>query len=121
VLLLVPLLLASRTPASTLYACASMGSVQAECCCPHSASEQQTSISRSCCCELRTFATALPSASLRSESPAPVLVARWFEPGRLERLHVIEHVSLSSGVTRVQTVESRAGPSFVILHRRLLI
>jgi hypothetical protein len=124
VLVFVPLLLAGRGPASTLYACAAMGSVQAECCCPDFAAESgPAQLSRSCCCERVTLASVLPSASLRAEWPAPVVsvLVRWLEPAAPRRARLVGPVPLASGVARARTVESRAGPSVVILHRRLLI
>jgi hypothetical protein len=123
-LLFVPLLLAGRGPASTLYACAAMGSVQAACCCPELAAESgPAQLARSCCCERVTLASVLPSASLRAEWPAPIAteLVRWFAPDKIEHARLSGHVAAASGVARARTVESRAGPSVVILHRRLLI
>jgi hypothetical protein len=124
VFLFVPLLLAGRGPASTLYACAAMGSVQAECCCPELAAESgPAQLARSCCCERVTLASVLPSASLRAEWPAPVAaeLVRWLAPDKLEHARLPVQVAGGTGMARARTVESRAGPSVVILHRRLLI
>lgn len=124
VLLFVSLLLAGRGPASALYACAAMGSVRAECCCPDLAAESGAAeLSRSCCCERVPLASTLPNASLRAEWPAPVssVLVRWLPPDAPQQAYLVGHVAAATGIARMRTVESRAGPSVVILHRRLLI
>jgi hypothetical protein len=121
--LFVPLLLAGSGPAGVLYACAAMGSVQAACCCPEHADEPSPArVSRACCCERITLAGTLPGASLPSEWSAPLAVAlwRWHEPAKLSRPEPLAHAA-ATRAARLRTAEPRAGPSAVILHRRLLI
>jgi hypothetical protein len=121
--LFVPLLLAGSGPAGALYACAAMGTVQAVCCCPELAGEPgPPRLSRACCCERITMAGALPGASLPSEWSAPLAVTlwRWLEPQKLSRPAQLAH-AVATQAARIRTAQPRAGPSVVILHRRLLI
>lgn len=122
--LIAPVLVASAGVQSVLYACGPMQQLRAQCCCGPSRDKAPlwATLARSCCAKI-VVETALAPGSAQSvcaDEPTPRALA--LAPALpLRTARAARALATPSRVCPARVGEPRAGPSPIILHRRLLI
>lgn len=106
-----------------LFRCELTDTALSTCCCPGAEEQESASISRACCCSVEQVEASLPTGSPAPEKFADVsYVPHAWQPTPVvptwRAVAVRQHQS--AGMNRYAE-RTRAGPSLIIVNRRLLI
>ncbi|HKO93681.1 MAG TPA: hypothetical protein VJU61_21155 [Polyangiaceae bacterium] len=123
--MVVLLVLATEAHSFALFRCKFTGLARTACCCPGSEEvEDSATISRACCCSVEQVDASMPAGAQGPQSPAQHVVAApalWLPELRLPTVRMLSLQPPPSAGMRRYAERTRAGPSLIIVHRRLLI
>lgn len=123
--MVVLLVLATEAHSFALFRCEFTGVARTACCCCPGTEEAEdnATISRACCCSVEQVDASMPTGTQGPQSPTQHVAAPalWMPELRLPAVHVLPPQPPPSAGMRRYAERTRAGPSLIIVHRRLLI
>lgn len=106
-----------------LFRCELTGTALSTCCCPGEEEHESPAISRACCCSMEQVDASVPTGSTAPETFANLSYApqAWLATPVVPAWRPVAVREPQSAGMRRYAQRTRAGPSLVIVNRRLLI
>jgi hypothetical protein len=106
-----------------LFRCALTGAALSTCCCPAEEVQESAAISRACCCGVEQVEASLPTGFTAPETFAHLSYApqAWRPTPVVPTGRAVAVREPQSAGMRRYAERTRAGPSLIIVNRRLLI